>query len=88
MRATVTDASYRNLNVYVIGDCVATQDPALRAKFVAYELPGDFVADLRSDRNAITNANRVNQGENQEGVESTTLIGELLGNVLKLLVGA
>ena len=27
VRATVTDASYRNLNVYVIGDCVATQDP-------------------------------------------------------------
>jgi len=59
---------------------VKTAKAALRAKFLAYELPGDFVADLRADRNAITNANRVNQGENQEGVESTTLIGELLGN--------
>jgi hypothetical protein len=60
---------------------VKTAKAALRAKFVAYELPGDFVTDLRADRDAITAANRVNQGENQEGVESTALIGELLGKV-------
>jgi hypothetical protein len=60
---------------------VKTAKGALRARFVAYELPGDFVTDLRADRDAITAANRVNQGENQEGVESTALIGELLGKV-------
>ncbi len=56
-----------------------TAKAALRARFIAYELPGDFVADLRADRKAITDANQVNRAENQEGVENTELIGQLLG---------
>ena len=52
---------------------------ALRARFVTYELPVDFVADLRADRQAITDANQHNEGEVRGGVENTGLIGQLLG---------
>ena len=63
------------------GDPAATTTAkaALRAKFIAYEMPADFVTDLRADREAIRDANMHNQGENQEGVESTSLIGQHLG---------
>jgi hypothetical protein len=57
---------------------IKTAKAALRARFVAYEMEADFVGDLRADRNAIADANRRNQAETQEGVESTGLIGELL----------
>ena len=57
---------------------VKTAKAALRAKFVAYELPTDFVADLRADREAIRTANQHNQGETQEGVENTEAIGQIL----------
>lgn len=50
----------------------------LRGKFVAYEMPGEFVEDLRADREAVRNANKVNQGEIQEGIENTELIGQIL----------
>lgn len=52
---------------------------ALRARFIVYELPDDFVTDLRSDRQAITEANQHNQDQNQGVVENTELIGALLG---------
>jgi hypothetical protein len=45
----------------------------------AYEMPADFVADLRADCEVIREANQHNQGENQEGVENTELIGKILG---------
>lgn len=62
-------------------DSAATKEAktALRARFIAYELPADFVADLRADRQAIIDANQHNQGEVQGGVENTELIGQLLG---------
>ncbi len=56
-----------------------TAKAALRAKFIAYELPEDFVADLRADREALRAANQHNQGETQDGVENTAAIGEILG---------
>lgn len=56
-----------------------TAKAALRAQFIAYELPTDFVEDLRDDREAVRNANQHNQGETQEGVENTFLIGQILG---------
>lgn len=56
-----------------------TAKAALRARFVTYELPVDFVTDLRADRQAITDANQHNEGEVREGVENTELIGQLLG---------
>ena len=58
---------------------VKTAKAALRAKFIDYELPPDFVADLRAARNAVAEANRHNQDEVQAGVENTALIDELLG---------
>ena len=58
---------------------VKTAKAALRARFTAYELPADFVANLRADRQAITDATQHNQGQVQDGVENTELIGQLLG---------
>ncbi len=55
-----------------------TAKAALRAKFVAYELPEDFVEDLRTDRDAIRETNKHNQGETQDGVEDTARIGQIL----------
>jgi len=60
---------------------VKTAKAALRARFLEYEMPADFVADLRADRDAITQANQRNQGEVQGGVENTELIGQLLGKI-------
>ena len=60
-------------------DAAKTAKAALRARFVAYELPADFVANLRADQDAIAVANRRNQFEAQGGVEKTELIGQLLG---------
>ena len=60
---------------------VKTAKAALRARFLEYEMPADFVAHLRADRDAITQANQLNQGEVQGGVENTELIGQLLGKL-------
>lgn len=54
---------------------------ALRAKFIVYELPADFVEDLRTDRDALTACNTTKQSDQQEGVESTAAIDSLLGQV-------
>ncbi len=51
---------------------------ALRAKFVAYELPADFVEDLRADRIALDDCNTGKYSDNFEGVESTSAIDTLL----------
>lgn len=42
-------------------------------------MPADFVQELRADREAIREAHKHNQGEKQEGVENTELIGQILG---------
>lgn len=60
-----------------------TAKAALRARFIAYELPVDFVEDLRTDREAIREANKHNQGETQGGVENTQAIGQILGLAAK-----
>ncbi|MFZ4766018.1 MAG: hypothetical protein ACOYMN_13795 [Roseimicrobium sp.] len=52
---------------------------AIRAKFIAYLMPDDFVEDLRSDTDAIRAVNQQNRGGAQGGVENTTAIGLLLG---------
>ena len=51
---------------------------ALRAKFVALEMDPDFVTDLRADREALRDANKHNQSENQGGVENTEAIHQIL----------
>ncbi len=58
-----------------------TAKTALRARFTSYGLPADFVAHIRTDRNAITEATKHNQTENFDGVENTQLISELLEKV-------
>lgn len=58
-----------------------TAKAALRAKFIACELPTDFVADLRADHKAVLDAIKLNQSETQSGVENTRLIGELLTQI-------
>jgi hypothetical protein len=77
---THTDAILKRLEDQR-GDSAATKSAkaALRARFTDYELPDDFVANLRADRDAIAEVNRRNQAENQGGVENTGLIGQLLG---------
>ncbi len=62
-----------------------TAKAALRARFITYELPADFVADLRADREALRETNRHNQGETQEGVENTKRIGDLLAKASRLV---
>ena len=54
---------------------------ALRARFIAYELPADFVAHLRADHDAIVNADQHNDAENLDGVENTELINQILGQI-------
>jgi hypothetical protein len=58
-----------------------TQKQALRAKFVAYELPEDFVEDLRADSDALTACNQEKHTDLQESVESTAAIDTLLDQV-------
>jgi hypothetical protein len=66
---------------------VKTAKAALRARFVAYELLADFVTHLRTDRDAITEANQRNQSEVQDGVGNTKLIDELLGQINDVIGG-
>src|SRR5258707_6410678 len=60
---------------------VKTAKAALRARFIEYELPADFVTHLRADRKAIADANRLNQAETGSGVERTELHGQLVDKV-------
>ena len=53
----------------------------VRARFLAYDLPVDFVMHLRADRSAINDANPRTRSEAQGTVEDTGLIGDLLGQV-------
>ena len=62
-----------------------TAKSALRAKFIAYELPADFVADLRADRNALDDCNSGKHSDNLEGVESTSAIDTLLGDAQAII---
>jgi hypothetical protein len=48
------------------------------AKFVAHELPADFVADLADDRQAIDSAKDSVESEDSEGIQSTAAVGRLI----------
>ncbi len=50
----------------------------LRTRFSDYALPADFVNLLRHQREAVRNANQINQRETQDGVENTRLITRIL----------
>ncbi len=67
------------------GDAAATQTAktALVARFVAHELPADFVQDLLDDRKAIDAAQDVVEDDDNEGVASTAAIGRLIRDGMK-----
>ena len=58
---------------------------ALRAKFIAYLIPADFVTDLRADRDALTARNTVKAADKLEGVENTSAIETLLAKAQTLI---
>lgn len=62
-----------------------TAKAALRARFIDYELPADFVADLRADRDALTQSNQAKHSDNEEGLASTAEIEELLGKASEMV---
>ncbi|MEF8755172.1 MAG: hypothetical protein V5B60_14800 [Accumulibacter sp.] len=53
-------------------------DPAVVAKFLAYELPADFVAELADEVAAIRSAETSMQSDDQSGVASTAAVGRLI----------
>ena len=56
---------------------------ALVAKFVAKELPADFVQHLKDDRKAIDDAQDDIEGGDEEGVASTSAVGRLIKDGMK-----
>ena len=53
------------------------------AKFIAHELPADFVQDLTDDRAAIDAAEDVQESGDQTGVASTAAVGRLVREGMK-----
>jgi hypothetical protein len=58
---------------------------ALRAKFIAYEIPADFVEDLRADRDALDTCNAEKHSDRLEGVQSTASIDTLLSQAQQII---
>src|SRR5207302_7840900 len=56
---------------------------ALAARFIAHELPGDFVQNLRDDRDAIADAQDTQEAGDQSGVQSTATVGRLIRDGMK-----
>ena len=56
---------------------------ALAAKFIAHELPADFVQELVDDRKAIDDAKDEVESVDTEGVESTGAVGRLIREGMK-----
>ena len=50
----------------------------LRAKFIEWEMTADFIEDIRADYDSLIGANKLNLAENQEGVENTEAITQIL----------
>ena len=51
----------------------------------AYELPADFVQDLRADRDALDACNSGKHSDNLEGVQSTSAIDTLLSQAQAII---
>ena len=62
------------------GDSVVLElaQPSVPAKFIAYEMPADFVQDLQDDIAAIRAADSAMDSDDQEGVASTAAVGRLI----------
>ena len=52
--------------------------PGIPAKFIAYEMPADFVQDLKDDIAAIRSADDDMESDDQSGVASTAAVGRLI----------
>ena len=52
--------------------------PGIPAKFLAYEMPADFVQDLKDDLAAIRSADDDMESDDQSGVASTSAVGRLI----------
>jgi hypothetical protein len=52
--------------------------PGVPAQFIAYELPADFVQDLKDDLAAIRAADSAMDSDDQDGVASTAAVGRLI----------
>jgi len=53
------------------------------ARFIAHELPADFVQHLTDDRQAIDDAQDAEESDDSEGVESTAAVGRLIRDGMK-----
>ena len=58
---------------------------ALREKFIAYELPADFVEDLRADRDALAACNTGKHSDNLECIERASAIETLLAQAQSII---
>lgn len=57
---------------------LALAQPGIPAKFIAYEMPADFVQDLQDDLAAIRSADDDMESDDQGGVASTAAVGRLI----------
>ena len=53
------------------------------ARFIAHELPADFVQHLTDDRKATDNAQDAEESDDSERVESTAAVGRLIRDGMK-----
>ena len=83
---TATDAILLRLKVQPTDDAAAKKTKAaLAARFIAHELPADFVQDLADDRATIDAAQDAGEDADNDGVESTAAIGRLIMDGMKEL---
>ena len=83
---TATDAILARLKVQPDDDAATKKaKAALAARFVAHELPEDFVQNLADDRAAIDAAQDAMEDADNDGVESTAAIGKLIKDGMKEL---
>ncbi|MBI3416230.1 MAG: hypothetical protein HY043_13125 [Verrucomicrobia bacterium] len=81
---TAVDATLLRLQPQPTDDAATTSaKAALVAKFVAHELPADFVSNLADDRAAIDTAQDAEESSNNDGVESTAAVGLLIRDGMK-----
>jgi hypothetical protein len=57
--------------------------PGVAAKFIAHELPAEFVQHLTDDRQAIADAQDAQDGGDTNGVASTAAIGRFIRDGMK-----
>jgi hypothetical protein len=63
----------------------ALKKPGVAAKFIAHELPNDFVQSFQNDRAAVDSAQNELESKRETGVASTASIGLLIEDGIKEL---